>query len=101
MITARIYMSLIGLGVVAALAGIYFQNWLLAAGGAGLALFFFSLELGLIIDQYMGLAKLTEIHNNLLIGLIRAQGYEIEGIGPETPAPVVQELLRQQRPPGS
>jgi hypothetical protein len=77
--TIRFYTIFIALSVFTAIAGAYFNNKLALVSGAGFAIIFLSLEIGIIIHQYSGMAKLVEIHNNLLVATLKAMGYEIEG----------------------
>jgi hypothetical protein len=80
MIVVRLYIGLILLGLLAAVAGAYLGNTLLLTGGAAWAAFWFALELGLIIHEYQGMARLMAVHDKLLIASIKAQGFELEGV---------------------
>jgi hypothetical protein len=80
MIVVRLYIGLILLGLLGAIAGVYLHNLLIATVGAAWALFFFALEVGLIIYQYQGLARLMAVHDKLIIASIKAQGFELEGV---------------------
>ena len=80
MIVVRLYIGLILLGLLGAVAGVYLKDPLIATVGAAWAVFFFALEVGLIIHQYMGLARLMAVHDKLLIASIKAQGFELEGV---------------------
>ena len=77
--TIRFYTVFIALSVFTAIAGVYFDNRLALVAGAGFAVIFLSLEIGVIIHEYQGMAKLIEIHNNLLVATLKALGFEIEG----------------------
>lgn len=82
MTTSRIYSTLIALGLIVAIVGVWYARWFVVSLGGGAALFFFSCELGVIIHQYQGMARLLEIHNGLIIASLKAQGYAIEGAFP-------------------
>ena len=76
----RFYVVLIGVGLLAAVTGAYLGNLLLLTAGAAWALFFLALEIGLIINEYQGMARLMAVHDKLIVASIRAQGFEIEGM---------------------
>lgn len=80
MIVVRLYIGLILLGLIGAVAGAYLGNTLLLTGGAAWAVFWFSLEVGLIIHEYRGMARLMAVHDKLIIASIKAQGFELEGV---------------------
>ena len=80
MVTVRLYIVLIALGLLGAVAGAYLGNVLLLTGGASWAIFFLALEIGLIIHQYRGMASLMAVHDKLLIATIKALGFELEGV---------------------
>jgi hypothetical protein len=77
--TIRFYIIFISLSVFTAIAGAYFDNRLALVSGAGFAVLFLSLEIGVIIHEYSGMAKLMQIHNNLLVATLKGLGFEIEG----------------------
>ena len=79
MFIVRLYIVLIGLGLAGAVAGAYLGNPLLLTGGAAWAAFWLALEIGLIIHQYQGMARLMAVHDRLIIASIKAQGFELEG----------------------
>ena len=79
MLTVRLYIFLILLGLLGAIAGVYLKDFLIATVGAAWALFFFALEVGLIIHEYQGMARLMAVHDKLIIASIKAQGFELEG----------------------
>jgi hypothetical protein len=80
MFIVRLYIVLIALGLIGAVAGAYLTNSLLLTGGAAWAVFWLSLEIGLIIHQYQGMARLMAVHDKLIIASIKAQGFELEGV---------------------
>lgn len=80
MVLVRFYIGLILLGLIGAVAGAYLANALLLTGGAAWAVFWLSLEVGLIIHQYRGMARLMAVHDKLIIASIKAQGFELEGV---------------------
>jgi hypothetical protein len=80
MFIIRLYVSLIGLGLLGAVAGAYLGNPLLLTGGAAWAVFFLSAEIGLILHEYQGMARLMAVHDKLIVASIKAQGFEIEGM---------------------
>ena len=80
MVTVRLYTVLIALGLLGAVAGAYFRNVLLLTVGAAWAVFWLALEIGLIIHEYRGLAQLMAVHDKLIIAMIKAQGFELEGV---------------------
>ena len=80
MFIVRLYIVLIALGLIGAVAGAYLANFLLLTGGAAWAVFWLSLEIGLIIHQYQGMARLMAVHDKLIIASIKAQGFELEGV---------------------
>jgi len=80
MAIVRLYVTLIALGILAAIAGAYLGNPLILTAGAGWALFWLALEIGVIIREYQGMARLITFHDKLIIASIKAQGVEIEGV---------------------
>jgi hypothetical protein len=80
MFVVRLYIFLILLGLIAAVAGAYLGNTLLLTSGAAWAVFWFSLEVGLIIHEYQGMARLMAVHDKLIVASIKAQGFELEGM---------------------
>ncbi len=80
MILVRLYVGLIGLGLIGTVAGVYLGNPLLTAAGAAWAVFWLALEIGLIIHEYRGMARLMAVHDKLIIASIKAQGFELEGV---------------------
>ena len=80
MFVVRLYIVLIALGLIGAIAGAYLSNLLLLTGGAAWAVFWLALEIGLIIHQYRGMARLMAVHDKLIIASIKAQGFEVEGV---------------------
>ena len=80
MVIVRLYIGLILLGLLGAVAGAYLGNTLLLTGGSAWAAFWLSLEVGLIIHQYQGMARLMVVHDKLIIASIKAQGFELEGV---------------------
>ena len=80
MAIVRLYVVLIALGLLGAVAGAYLGNILLLTGGAAWAVFWLALEIGLIIYEYRGMAQLMAVHDKLLIATIKALGFELEGV---------------------
>lgn len=80
MTVVRLYIALILLGLLGAIAGVYWHNLLIATIGVSWAIFFLALEIGLIIYEYQGMARLMAVHDKLIIASIKAQGFELEGV---------------------
>jgi hypothetical protein len=76
----RLYIALISLGLIGAVVGAYLGDLLLLTAGAAWAVFWLALEIGLIIHQYRGMARLMAVHDKLIIASIKAQGFELEGV---------------------
>lgn len=79
MSTSNLYPVLIGLSLIVTNLGAYMEKQPILIAGLSAAMFFLSLQIGVILHQYRGMAKLLDIHNGLIIASLKAQGFEIEG----------------------
>lgn len=80
MTSIRLYLFLIALGIIATIVGAFQFNLMLLVSGAGWAVFWLAAEIGLIVHEYRGMARLMAVHDKLLVASIRAQGFELEGM---------------------